>query len=69
MLRPAYLLSTVAIAALAAIQLQGAMLPTERSATTVLKQNHAPQVRLSAPVQIISNTELSKPIQSQRWVF
>lgn len=67
MLRPAYLFSTVVLAAIASTQL------LERTSTdrspAVSKQTPAITVqRPSTPAQTISN-EVSKPVQPQRWVF
>lgn len=71
MLRPAHLLSTAVLVAIAAIQLQDAAPAIDRtSAAAVPKQNYTLTThRLSAPAQTISSKEISKPVQSQRWVF
>lgn len=71
MSRPAYLLSTVILAAVAAIQLQDMTSSMDSSPVTgfPIKAHSSSEHRGIPTAQTISNTEVSRPAQPQRWVF
>lgn len=67
MLRPAYLLSTAVLAAAAIPLLEN--IPVTGPIQTLSTTSQATTPRLSVPASTISSNALSKPAQTQRWVF
>jgi len=65
--RPAYLLSTALLAAVA-IPLLGTM-PTTDLMKTASHPSQVTTPRLSVPASTISSSAQSKPAQAQRWIF
>ena len=67
MLRPAYLLSTAVLAAVAIPLLQ--TMPAKDHMQAASKSYQATTPRLSVPASTISSNVQSRPVQAQRWVF
>lgn len=68
----AYLLSTVVLAAAAAIHLQDMRSGMDRPHTTASSEESrsmAPSYRSPSPLQTIGNAEVRSAQQPQRWVF
>lgn len=67
MLRPAYLLSTALLAAVAIPLLE--TMPTTDPLKTVSNPSQVTTPGLSVPATTISSNAQGKPAQAQRWIF